>query len=162
MAQRSARVHRRIVSVGLTPVVLLAQLAGCTFDPTLPALPYVDVPVVICDRRASATCSVSERNELAWIAYFGDAETLDTSIGAPATAGQPIAGGGCQFDGVLSIPAIVSSGRLLALDEDDWVTDCRPGADLFSWEDGRTVILGTAVFHRGEQGCVIRTSGFCS
>lgn len=163
-ARFDGRLRGRTVIAGLLAIVWLGPLGGCTFDPKLSELAFVDVPVVICDRRASS-CSTEARNELAWIAYFGDIETIDGSRGAPVTSGQPIAGGaGCQFEGALSMPAIFSSGQLFALDEDDWVTECAPGSALFSWdpEQGQTVILGTAVFTRDEPGCVIRTENFCS
>jgi len=143
-------------------VFCVGSAAGCEFDSTLPEVRHIDVPVVICDAQASA-CSMEERQELAWILDLGDAEFIDTSIGAVPESGQPLIGSaGCEFHGTLSMPAFFSSGRLLALDEDAWVTDCRPGADLFSFEDGMLTILGTAVFRRGQEGCEVRTANFCN
>jgi hypothetical protein len=139
---------------------MLTALPACTFDDKLSEARFVDVPVVICDVRASA-CGRDQRNAFALIGYLGDLEFFDGSIGAPATEGQSLGpGGGCQFSGRLELPEFVSSSRLLAVDEDEWVAECNPGSALFSFEDGLRV-HGTAVFRRGEQGCVVRTANFC-
>lgn len=163
MVQRCGRARGRRAAANLAALLAWGPLAGCTFDPSVPGHPKTEIPMVICDTQATS-CSVAERNKFALVAYFGDSEFIDTSLAGAVTEGQAIAGAGCQFSGVVKIPAIFSSGRLLALDEEEWVADCSPGEELFFWDEteGRIFIHGTAVFRRGQDGCVIRTANFCS
>jgi hypothetical protein len=86
----------------------------------------------------------------------------DGTIGAVPNGAQAVAGAGCLFQGALPIPEplLLDNPRLLALDEDEWVADCRP--DFLSIDaNGEPVIEGTAVFRRGMPGCEIRTANFC-
>ena len=144
----------------------LSALVACTFDSTVPDR-TVGVPVVICDTAAPPAACPFGGHEFAFIAWLGDLEFFDGSLGAiPEIQGSPIVGSsGCQFEGRYRLYRDligVAPTRLLALDEQDWVAECTP-KDLFSRDaEGKVIVHGAAVFRRGVEGCVVRSANFCS